>query len=84
MARECVVVKFHDKEKYAVAAYSGSQHECEVKAAYCRGLYHDVPEVRFGIYDAGHYDMCLDMERRGQGERYELLGITNYTERIAM
>lgn len=84
MKKKFVVVKFHDKEKYAVAVRGGSYHECETYASYCRGLHHDMPEVKFGIYDAAHYDMCVQVERQGGGELYDLLATTTYTERIEM
>ena len=80
MTRECVVVKFHDKEKYAVAVRGGSTQECERYAAYCRGLYHEVPEVKFGVYAAAYYDMCVDMERQGGDDVYNTLATSDYTE----
>jgi len=84
MARQYVVVKFHDKEKYAVSVFKGSKHECEVDAARARGIYHGTPYIKFGIYDEGHYDMCVEMERCMQGNVYDLLATTNYSERIEM
>ena len=78
---KCVVVKFHDEEHYAVSVYSGTAQECEKHASYCRGLYHDVPYVKFGIYEAGHYDMCAKLERQGRGDIYNLLANSNCTSR---
>lgn len=82
MEKKYVVVKFHDKEKYAVGVFRNTLHECEIDAAKANGIYHDLPYIHFGIYEAGHYDMCLDLERRGEGDMYELLATTNYSERI--
>lgn len=69
----CVVVKFHDKEKYAAAVRSGNEKECVAFAAYCRGLYHDTPYIKFGVYSAGVYDAAVDIERRGGKSVYENL-----------
>lgn len=82
MNKKYVVVKFHDKEKYAVAVYKDGKHECEVYAARARGIYHDTPYVKFGIYEEGHYDACVDMEQRMAGSVYDLLTTTNYSEHL--
>lgn len=72
-----VVVKFHDEEKYAVAVCNGSKHECEVKAAYFRGLYHDLPYIKFGVYSAAHYDFCKEIEVTGGDEVYNTISQVN-------
>lgn len=74
-----VVVKFHDEEKYAVAVCNGSRHECEVKAAYFRGLYHDIPYIKFGVFSAAHYDFCKEIEVTGGDEVYNTITSVNVT-----
>lgn len=72
-----VVVKFHDKEKYAAVVCGGDKHECEVKRACFKGITHETPWIDFGIYEESHYDMCVQLEQMGQGELYTLLQTTN-------
>jgi len=74
-----VVVKFHDEEKYAVSVCSGSRHECEKKAAYFRGLYHDLPYIKFGVFTAAHYDFCKEIEVTGGDEVYDTILRVNVT-----
>ena len=79
MINECVVVKFHDREKYAVSVSGGSKQECIKDAAYCRGLYHDTPYIHFGVYPAWEYDAAVDTERRGGNDVYTQLSLpTNH------
>lgn len=73
----CVVIKFNDKEKYAAQVCSGKKDECILKAAYFRGLFHELKEIQFGIYEAWHIDALVDMERAGKGSLYELLNNTS-------
>lgn len=70
---KCVVVKFHDKEKYAVAVHGGTYKECLERAAYARGLYHDVPYVEFGVYPEWEYELHAKIEREGGESVYEQL-----------
>lgn len=70
---ECVVIKFHDGEKYAAQICSGEKEECFRRAAYFRGLYHDVKEVKFGVYPVGVIDKLCEMEAQGKETLYELL-----------
>ena len=68
-----VVVKFHNREKYAVAVHGGTYEECNAKAAYCRGLYWDVPYIEFGVYPEWVYDKCRKEESQGGKNVYETL-----------
>lgn len=73
MDKKCVVVKFHDKEKYAIAVRSGGRYECERYAAYARGLYHELPHICFGVYEEAYYDFCKQQEQKGEGTVYDML-----------
>jgi hypothetical protein len=76
---KCVVVKFDKAERLAVAIHSGTKDECLQKAAYCRGLYHDHPNVDFGTYPAWFYDSCEKQDRTEKGNLYELLTTSSYS-----
>ena len=69
----CVVIKFHDGEKYAAQICGGKKQECLEKAAYYRGLYFDVKEVKFGVYPQWMVDAYVDTERKGGPSLYEML-----------
>ena len=69
----CVVVKFHDKEKYAALVSGGTKSECLNKAAYCRGLYHDLSYIKFGVYPEWVWDAAKEIEQKDGGEMYDIL-----------
>ena len=73
---ECVVVKFDDKEKYAALICGGKKDDCEKKAAYFRGLFHDVKHVSFGVFKESVYNFCENEERKGGRSVYETLPYT--------
>ena len=77
MEIQCVVVKFHDGEKYAVSVYSGDKEECVKKAAYFRGLFYEDRFVSFGVYPAWYIDALVKIERSGGSSLYVLLTTTS-------
>lgn len=70
---QCVVVKFHDIEKYAVAVFGGTKEECLQKLAYCNGLYHGLSYIKFGVYKESQYEFCRKEEITGGRKVYETL-----------
>lgn len=78
MKEDCVVVKFHDAEKYASSVCSGSKEECVSKAAYFRGVFREDRHVFFGIYPAWYIDSLQKIEWKGGSSLYELLTTTSY------
>lgn len=77
--QKCVVVKFNHQEKYAVSVFSGKKNECLQKAAYFRGLYHELPCIEFGVYPSWFYDVAVKEERKGGREVYEAIQHDSYS-----
>lgn len=70
-----VVVKFDEKNKIANAVFgSKDKDECNKKASKYRGIFKDCEQfIKFGVFNANDYDMCVDIERRGLETVYETL-----------